>query len=57
MHVAVSIHQRIRRTFAEPVAAADVGEGRARIGVSREVLQIDDVRSTFAARGEGRHPE
>ena len=52
-----SVPQRVCRAFAQAIPAADVGEGRARIGVSGEVLQVNDVGSPFAVRGESRHSE
>ncbi len=47
-----SILQHIRRTLAQAIASADVGERRPRISVPREVLKVDDVGSAFAGRRE-----
>ena len=49
----LSIFQHVGRAFAEPVAGADVGERRPRVGVPGEILQVDDVAAAFPGRGQG----
>ena len=53
----LSVPQRVSGTLAQTVSTPDVGEGCARIGMSGEVLQVDDVGSPFASGGEGRYPQ
>ena len=48
-----SVPQHVSRTFAEPVAGADVGERRSRIGMPGEILQVDDVAAAFPGGGQG----
>jgi Zn ribbon nucleic-acid-binding protein len=52
-----SVPQYVRRRLAESVAAANIRERRSRIGVPREILQINDVAFCFACGYQGGHSE
>jgi uncharacterized UPF0146 family protein len=48
-----SIPQHVGRRFAQTVAVADIREGRSRVGMAGEVLQVNNVASLLASRGQG----
>ena len=47
------IPKDVGRRVAEPVAVADIGERRSRIGMAGEILQVDDVAAAFSGGGQG----